>query len=66
MYATAAAVGAALCALELDIDLDDLGCCEAILEPLGGFNIEVDASGYVLRCRAVQTGRAAHGDHADI
>jgi hypothetical protein len=57
MYATAAAVGAALCALELDIDLDDLGCCEAILEPLGGFNIDVDACGYVLRAKPVQTGK---------
>ena len=65
MEVTVGAVGCALVVQELGLDLDECGCAAAVLEPLGGFDIDVDATGYVLMAPEVLTGRGRNGDHPD-
>ncbi len=63
---TVGAVGCALIVEHYGIDLDECGCAAVILEPLGGFNLDLDANGYILMAPEVMTGKGAHGDHPNL
>jgi len=65
MDVTIGAVGCAMVVQELGLDLDECGCAAAVLEPVGGFMINVDATGYILMATEVHTGRGRNGDLTD-